>query len=107
MLSSASHKAKLFAEMFFKNSNNHDDLDISLPYFSSRTNLKLHNIYVTPKMVKKVITNLHLSKVSGPDCIPVELLKNCEPEFSYILVEVSEGVWFSRFLEGANLWSLY
>ena len=38
-------------------------------------------------MVKKVIMNLHLSKASGPDCIPVVVLKNCEPELSYILAE--------------------
>ena len=42
-----------------------------LPVFPSRTNLKLHSISVTPKMVKKVITNLHMSKASGPDCIQV------------------------------------
>ena len=35
-------------------------------------------------MVKKVITNLDSSKASGPDCIPVVVLKNCEPEPSYI-----------------------
>ena len=52
-----------------------------------RTNLKLH-ISVTPKMVKKVIMNLDLSKASGPDCIPVVALKNCEPELSYILAEL-------------------
>ena len=61
---------------------------ISLPVFPSRTNLKLHNILVTPKMVKKVITNLDLSKASGPDCIPVVVLKNCDPELSYILAEL-------------------
>ena len=33
-------------------------------------------------MVKKVITNLDSSKASGPDCIPVVVLKNCEPELS-------------------------
>ena len=38
-------------------------------------------------MVKKVIMNLDLSKASGPDCIPVVVLKNCEPELSYILAE--------------------
>ena len=46
--------------------------------------------------------NLDLSKGSGPDCIPVVVLKNCEPELSYILTElfnVSEGVLFSRLLE--------
>ena len=87
MLPFASDKAKLFAENFSKNSNL-DDSGISLPVFPSRTNLKLHKISVTPKMVIKVITNLDLSKASGPDCIPVVVLKNCEPELSYILAEL-------------------
>ena len=87
MLSSAPDEAKLFPENFSKNSNL-DDSGISLPVFPSRTNLKLHNISVTPKMVKKVITNLDLSKASGPDCIPVVVLQNCEPELSYILAEL-------------------
>ena len=52
VLSSASDKAKLFAENFSKNSNL-DDSGISLPVFPSRTNLKLHNISATPKMVKQ------------------------------------------------------
>ena len=39
-------------------------------------------------MVKKVIANLDLSKASGPDCIPVVVLKNCEPELSYILAKL-------------------
>ena len=30
--------------------------------------------------------NLDLSNAYGPDCIPVAVLKNCEPELSYILV---------------------
>ena len=50
--------------------------------------MKLHNISVTPKMIKKVIMNLDLSKASGPDCIPVVVLRNCEPELSYILTEL-------------------
>ena len=56
--------------------------------FPSRTNFKLHSISVSPKMVKKVIMNLVLSKASGPNCIPVVVLKNCEPELSYILAEL-------------------
>ena len=84
MLSSASDKAKLFAENLSKNSNL-DDSGISLPVFLSRTNLKLHNIYVTPKMVKKLIMSLDLSMAFSPDCIPVLLSKNCESEFSFIL----------------------
>ena len=71
-----------------KSHNYLDDSGISLPVFPSRTNLKLHNISVTTKMVKKVITNLDSSKVSGPDYIPVVDLKNCEPEISCILVEL-------------------
>ena len=39
-------------------------------------------------MVKKVIVNLDLSKIFGPDCIPVVVLKNCEPELSYILADL-------------------
>ena len=31
--------------------------------------------------------NIDLSKASGPNCIPVVVLKNCESEFSYILAE--------------------
>ena len=38
-------------------------------------------------MVKKVIMNLDLKKAS--DFIPVVVLKNCEPELSYILAELS------------------
>ena len=48
--------------------------------------LKLHNISLTLKMVKKVITNFDSLKASGP--IPVVVLKNCEPELSYILAEL-------------------
>ena len=61
MLSPASDKAKLFAENISKNPNL-DDSGISLPVFSSKTNLKLHNIFVTPKMVKVVTMKLDLSK---------------------------------------------
>ena len=39
-------------------------------------------------MVKKVITNLDLSKTSRHGCIPVVVLKNCEFERSYILAEL-------------------
>ena len=87
MLFSASDKAKLFAKNFSKNSNLVDS-GISLPAFPSRTNLNLHNIPITPKMVIKVITNLDSSKASGPDCIPVVVLKNCDPELPYILAKV-------------------
>ena len=63
--------------------------------FPARNNLKSHNISLTPKVVKKVIIIFELSKASGPDCIPVVVLKNCEPELSYILAEL-----FSDCLKG-------
>ena len=46
-------------------------------------------------MVKEVIKNLDSSKASGPGCVPVVVLKNCEPELSYILTKL-----FSMCLEG-------
>ena len=45
-------------------------------------------------MVEKVITNLDSAKGSGPDCIPVVVLKSCEPELSYILATL-----FNKFLK--------
>ena len=87
MLSSSSDNAKLFVENFSKNSNL-DGVGISLPVFPSRTNLKLLNISVILKMVKKVIKNLNLAEGSGLDCIAVVVLKSCERELSYILVEL-------------------
>ena len=70
------------------NPGNLDESGISLPVFPFRTHLKLYNISVAPKMVKKVLMNLDLSKSSGPDCIRVVVLKNCEPELSYMLAEL-------------------
>ena len=80
IIPSTSDKATLFTENFSKNSNL-DDTGISLSVFPSRTNLKLQSTSVTPKMVKKVIMHLDLSKASGPHCIPVMGRKYCEPEF--------------------------
>ena len=87
MLSSLSDKDKLFPGHFSKKFNL-DDPGIPSLVFTSKTNLKLHNISLTPKMVKKVITNRHLLKASGLDCIPVVVLKNCEPKLSYIPAEL-------------------
>ena len=53
VLSCAFDKAKLFAKNFSENSGL-DDICTFLPAFPSRTNLKLHNISITPKDGKKV-----------------------------------------------------
>ena len=97
MLSSASEKAKSFAENFSKNSNL-DDSGISLPVFLSITNLKVHKKMVK-KMVIMVKMNLDLSKSSGPDCIPNVVLKNCKPGLSYILGELFKGLKESCFAD--------
>ena len=49
-------------------------------------------------MVKKFITNLDSSTVFGPECIPVVVLKTCEPELSHILAE-----FFNRCLKESCL----
>ena len=33
-----------------------------------------------------------VKKVPAPDCIAVVVLKNCEPEFSYILAELFNSI---------------
>ena len=61
-------------------------------------------------MVKKVIMNLDSSKASGPDCIPVLVLKNCEPELSYILANSSITVRKSlvfQIVGRSHRWFLY
>ena len=83
-----SNLIKQNSENFSKNSNL-DYAGITLPAFLFRTYLKLHNLFVSPKLVKKVITKLHSSKVPAQDFIPVAVLKNCEPELLYMLVELS------------------
>ena len=98
MLSVASDKQDCLLKPF--ENSNFDGSSIFLPVVSSRTNLKLHNISVAPKIVKKVIMNLDLSKASGSDCIPVVVRKNCELELSYILAELfSKCLMESCFLD--------
>ena len=60
-------------------------LPLYLFFYPSRTNMKLH---IDKKIDKKFLTNLDLSMASGHDCILVVVLKNCDPEFSYILAEL-------------------
>ena len=82
------HLIKQNCLLKFSQNSNFDDSVMLLPVFPSRTNLKLHNICVTPKMAEKIIMNLDLSKTSGFDCIPLVVLKNCELELSYMLPEL-------------------
>ena len=45
-------------------------------------------IPVTLKLIKKVITNIDSSKEPGPNCAQVVVKRTCEPELSYILIEL-------------------
>ena len=58
LLSSASDKAKLFTENFSRNSNRYGS-GSPLLLFPSKTNLKPHNGFVSPKFVKNFTTNLN------------------------------------------------
>ena len=58
---------------------------ISIYLFSLVEIIENYIIAITPKLVKKVAINFDSSKLPGPDCIPVIVQKNCEPELLYIL----------------------
>ena len=58
---------------------------ISVYLFSGVDIIENYIIPITPKLVKKVIINVDSSKVPGPDCIPLVVQKNCEPDLLYIL----------------------
>ena len=96
MPSSAPDKAKLFAEIISKNSY-FDDL-VSPYLFSSWTNLKLHNILATPKLVKKAISDLYFSEASGLDCsvkLWIWIFIHINWSFQYLF----EGILFYILLE--------
>ena len=92
-LSFAPDKTKSFAKNVSKKSDLAES-GITLPAFPSRSNLKLHNIPVTPKMVEKVMMYLDSSKASGLHCISVVVYENCEPKLSCIL-----GKLFNMYLK--------
>ena len=88
LLSSVSDIEKIFVKIFPENFNL-DDSGISLSTFSARSYLKLHNITVSPNIVKTGITDIDpLRPGCGPDCTKMVILQNCEPELSYILVDL-------------------
>ena len=68
-----------------------------LPSPSDKAQFLIKTFQKTLILVKNVMDNLHLLKASGPNCILVVVLKNCEPQLSYLL---SAGICFSRLLEG-------
>ena len=78
-------------------------------YLISLLELIWNCIFLTSKLVKKVITKLNLSKASGPDYIALVVLKNYEPELSYLLnssICVKRNLVF-QIVARSHPWSLY
>ena len=56
-----------------------------LPSASDKAQFLIKTILRTLILVKNITNSLDLSKASGPDCILVVVLKNFEPQLSYVL----------------------
>ena len=87
VLSSSVDKSNLFAKNFSSNSNL-DDLGHPLPDYPSKTDSSLSNFTVSAKEVASLISGLDSTKATGPDNIPVMVLKNISPELSPILAKL-------------------
>jgi len=87
VLTSSADKARLFANMFSKNSTL-DDSNHPIPEFHPRTNSQLDDIQITVKTVTSIIARLDPSKATGPDGIPVILFQKCSPELSPVLTKL-------------------
>ena len=87
VISSSLDKAKLFAMNFATNSTL-DDHGHPLPVFPSRTESRLSNFHVSVGEVARCIKNLDTNKATGPDNIPVIVLKHLSPELSPILAKL-------------------
>ena len=88
VLYSASDKAKLLLNNFCQNYNLDDTGSPYLIFLLGLIQNWICNIYITPSLVNKIITNFDLLKVFGPDCVLVVILKKFEPQTSYILGEL-------------------
>ena len=87
VISSSVDKAELFAKNFASNSTL-DDKGCALPDYPTKTDKSLSNFTVSAKEVAKLIRALDSTKATGPDNIPVVVLKNISPELSPILAKV-------------------
>ena len=84
ILSSSTSKAQLLGKKFASNSTI-DCAGIEPPVIPRRTETTISRVFVTPRLVRAIILDLDVAKASGPDSIPVIVLKKCVPEFSSIL----------------------
>ena len=87
VISSSSDKAKLFGSIFASNSTL-DDSNHPLPGFPSCTDSLVSDIKISVKEVSRLIHDLESTKATGPDQVPVVVLKNLSPEISPILTKL-------------------
>ena len=87
VLTSPQDKANLFGNNFASNSTLDDD-GHPLPDFPLRTDSVISDPLITPKKVIRIISKLDSAKATGPDGIPVIVLKMCAPELSPVLTKL-------------------
>ena len=87
MATTSAEKAELLCSTFAQNSSSEDD-GRALPIFPKRSKSTLNIPSITVKQVRKIIAKLDSSKSSGPDGIPVVVLKECAPELAPVFTKV-------------------
>ena len=80
-------KAQRLCDQFASNSTI-SDAGVELPTFPSRTQHSLSLPLISSKRVRKLIFELDSTKASGPDNIPVTVLRHCAPELSSIFSKI-------------------
>ena len=84
---SSTDKANIFASKFAAHSTL-DDLGCPLPDFPPVTDERLSDFKVSAGQVASLIKELDATKATGPDNIPVVVLKHLSPELSPILAKL-------------------
>ena len=84
---SSTDKANIFASKFAAHSTL-NDLGYPLPDFPPVTDEKLSDFKVSAGQVESLIKELDATKATGPDNIPVVVLKHLSPELSPILAKL-------------------
>lgn len=87
MAVSSADKAELLCLEFAKNSSLNDENKSPLP-IPMRTSSTLSNVSITVRQVRKIMRFLDASKASGPDGIPVIVLKECAPELAPVFTKL-------------------
>ena len=92
VLTSSKDKANVLAERFAANSTIQEG-EHTLPCFPLRTECVVPKPIITPKNITTIIHSLDSSKATGPDGIPIVVLKHCCPEIAPILSKLFNLCW--------------